>query len=69
MDAFSFDDTPLSYLLTTLAAEKVLSLEHTFSKSVNLAELVGFFAMPLAERAPNHRFPRFMRMVADARGT
>ncbi|KAI0258711.1 3-demethylubiquinone-9 3-methyltransferase [Gloeopeniophorella convolvens] len=48
--------TSLSYLLTILAAEKILRLvepgTHTHSKYVNPEELIGFFTKPLAEGAP-----------------
>jgi hypothetical protein len=47
--------TPLSYLLTIVAAEKLLRLvepgTHTFSKYINPDELVGFFEKPLAPGA------------------
>jgi len=69
--------TPLSYLLTILAAEKVFRLvepgTHTFSKFVNPAELVGFFAKPLApdsrpwiSRTYAHGLPT--RVEAEVRG-
>ncbi|KAI0291039.1 S-adenosyl-L-methionine-dependent methyltransferase [Multifurca ochricompacta] len=45
--------TPLSYLLTIVAAEKVFRLvepgTHTFSKFINPDELIGFFTKPLNE--------------------
>ncbi|KAH9970987.1 S-adenosyl-L-methionine-dependent methyltransferase [Lactifluus volemus] len=47
--------TPLSYLLTIVAAEKVFRLvepgTHTFSKFINPEELVGFFTKPLEQGA------------------
>ncbi|KAH9057426.1 3-demethylubiquinone-9 3-methyltransferase [Lactarius vividus] len=47
--------TPLAYLLTIVAAEKLLRLvergTHTFSKFINPDELVGFFAKPLVPGA------------------
>jgi len=47
--------TPLSYLLTIVAAEKLLRLvergTHTFSKYINPDELVDFFTKPLAPGA------------------
>ncbi|KAH9166722.1 ubiquinone biosynthesis O-methyltransferase [Lactarius sanguifluus] len=47
--------TPLAYLLTIVAAEKLLGLvepgTHTFSKFINPDELVGFFAKPLVPGA------------------
>ena len=69
--------TPLSYLLTIVAAEKVFRLvepgTHTFSKFVNPEELVGFFAKPLAQgarpwisRTYSHGLPT--RTEAEVRG-
>ena len=69
--------TPLSYLLTILAAEKVFRLvepgTHTFSKFVNPDELVGFFAKPLTQgarpwisRTYAHGLPT--RVEAEVRG-
>ena len=47
--------TPISYLLSIVAAEKVLRLvepgTHTFSKFVNPGELVDFFTKPLTPGA------------------
>ncbi|KAH9970983.1 S-adenosyl-L-methionine-dependent methyltransferase [Lactifluus volemus] len=47
--------TPLSYLLTIVAAEKVFRLiepgTHTFSKIINPEEPVGFFTKPLEQGA------------------
>ena len=47
--------TPLSYLLTIVAAEKILRLvepgTHTFSKYINPDELVDFFEKPLVPGA------------------
>ncbi|KAI9509127.1 S-adenosyl-L-methionine-dependent methyltransferase [Russula earlei] len=47
--------TPLSYLLTIVAAEKAFRVvepgTHTFSKFVDADELIGFFARPLARGA------------------
>ncbi|KAI9440848.1 ubiquinone biosynthesis O-methyltransferase [Lactarius indigo] len=69
--------TPLSYLLTIVAAEKLLRLvepgTHTFSKYINPDELVGFFTKPLApgaipwiSRTYAHGLP--MRTEAEVRG-
>jgi polyprenyldihydroxybenzoate methyltransferase/3-demethylubiquinol 3-O-methyltransferase len=69
--------TPLSYLLTILAAEMVFRLvepgTHTFSKFVNPDELVGFFAKPLTQgarpwisRTYAHGLPT--RVEAEVRG-
>jgi polyprenyldihydroxybenzoate methyltransferase/3-demethylubiquinol 3-O-methyltransferase len=69
--------TPLSYLLTIVAAEKLLRLvepgTHTFSKFVNPDELVGFFAKSLApgerpwiSRTHAHGLPT--RTEAEVRG-
>jgi 2-polyprenyl-6-hydroxyphenyl methylase/3-demethylubiquinone-9 3-methyltransferase len=69
--------TPLSYLLTILAAEKVFRLvepgTHTFSKFVNPDELAGFFAKPLTQgarpwisRTYAHGLPT--RVEAEVRG-
>jgi 2-polyprenyl-6-hydroxyphenyl methylase/3-demethylubiquinone-9 3-methyltransferase len=69
--------TPLSYLLTIVAAEKVFRLvepgTHTFSKFVDPEELVGFFAKPLTpgahpwiSRTYAHGLPT--RVEAEVRG-
>jgi 2-polyprenyl-6-hydroxyphenyl methylase/3-demethylubiquinone-9 3-methyltransferase len=69
--------TPLSYLLTILAAEKVFRLvepgTHTFSKFVNPDELVGFFVKPFTQgarpwisRTYAHGLPT--RVEAEVRG-
>jgi hypothetical protein len=67
VDAFFFLSTiarkPLSYLLTISAAELFRLAKpgtHTFSKSVNLEELIRFFAIPLTESSQ----PRISRVYA-----
>ncbi|KAN0109640.1 ubiquinone biosynthesis O-methyltransferase [Russula decolorans] len=69
--------TPLSYLLSIVAAEKVLGLvepgTHTFSKFVSPGELVDFFTKPLTpgarpwiSRTYAHGLPT--RLEAEVRG-
>jgi polyprenyldihydroxybenzoate methyltransferase/3-demethylubiquinol 3-O-methyltransferase len=69
--------TPLSYLLSIVAAEKVLRLvepgTHTFSKFVSPGELIDFFTKPLTpgarpwiSRTYSHGLPT--RLEAEVRG-